>query len=239
MPWAKHSWHLASFGGDVLCYTVAWTEPPHVEDICAVAPNSCPARPSPQPPHPRRPARPQAASAVGISLRTVHQGCPTCQLRANATEKGRRRVPTLASGAPPRERKDAVWAGFEVTGGLWVLRARSARFSSVKHARTRTHAHAHTRTYTHTHRLTRTAVQGAPIRRIRPPQSILILTCCAHRTESPNPAYFGWRQEMRERDSRHSAASAGLFAPTGEPASRGSLRAMHMGVAAQHWLLGL
>ena len=156
MPWAKHSWHLASFGGDVLCYTVAWTEPPHAEDICAVTPISCLARPSPQPPLPRRPVRPQAASAVGISLRTVYQGCPTCQLRPNATEKGRHRVPTLASGAPPRERKDAVWAGFEVTGGLWVLRARSARFSSVKHARTRTHAHAHTRTYTHTHTQTHT-----------------------------------------------------------------------------------
>ena len=151
VPWAKHSWHLASFGGDVLCYTVAWTEPPHAEDICAVTPISCLARPSPQPPLPRRPVRPQAASAVGISLRTVYQGCPTCQLRANATEKGRRRVPTLASGAPPRERKDAVWAGFEVAGGLWVLRARSARFSSVKHARTHTHTHAHTRTYTLTH----------------------------------------------------------------------------------------
>ena len=57
----------------------------------------------------------------------------------------------MASGAPPRERKDAVWAGFEVAGGLWVLRSRSARFSSVKHARTHTHTHAHTRTYTHTH----------------------------------------------------------------------------------------
>jgi len=56
----------------------------------------------------------------------------------------------LASGAPPRERKDAVWAGFEVAGGLWVLRARSARFSSVKPARTHTHTHAHIRTYTHT-----------------------------------------------------------------------------------------
>ena len=57
----------------------------------------------------------------------------------------------MASGAPPRERKDAVWAGFEVAGGLWVLISRSARFSSVKHARTHTHTHAHTRTYTHTH----------------------------------------------------------------------------------------
>ena len=161
----------------------------------------------------------------------VHQSCPACQVRANATEKGRRRVATLASGAPPRERKDAVWAGFELAGGLWVLSARSARFSSVKHARTHTHTHAHTRTYTHTHthRHTRTAVQGAPIRRIRPPQSILILTCCARRTESPYPANFGWRQEMRARDSRRRAASAGLFAPTGEPASRGSLRVMHMG----------
>ena len=55
-------------------------------------------------------------------------------------------------------------------------------------------------------------MQGAPIRRIRPPQSIVILTCCARRTESPNPAYFGWRQEMRARDSSHSAASAGLLA---------------------------
>jgi hypothetical protein len=130
VPWATHRWHLASFGGDVLCYTVASTEPPHAQDVCAVAPNSCPARPSPQPPHPRRPVRPQAAVAVGISLRTGYQGCPKCQLRANATEKGRRRVPTLASGAPPRERNDAVWAGFEVAGGLWVLRARSTRFSS-------------------------------------------------------------------------------------------------------------
>jgi hypothetical protein len=127
---ATHRWHLASFGGDVLCYTVASTEPPHAQDVCAVAPNSCPARPSPQPPHPRRPVRPQAAVAVGISLRTEYQGCPKCQLRANATEKGRRRVPTLASGAPPCERKDAVWAGFEVADSLWVLRARSARFSS-------------------------------------------------------------------------------------------------------------
>ena len=99
--------------------------------------------------------------------------------------------------------------------------------SSHLHAHARTRAHTHT--HTHTHRLTRTAVQGAPIRRIRPPQSILICTCCAHRTESPNPAYFGWRQEMRARDSRRRAASAGLFAPTGEPASRGSLRVMHMG----------
>jgi hypothetical protein len=57
----------------------------------------------------------------------------------------------LASGAPPRERKGGVWAGFELAGGLWVLSARSARFSSVKHARTHTHTHAHTRTYTHTH----------------------------------------------------------------------------------------
>ena len=57
----------------------------------------------------------------------------------------------MASGAPPRERKDAVWAGFEVAGGLWVLRSRIARFSSVKHARTHTHTHAHTRTYTLTH----------------------------------------------------------------------------------------
>ena len=114
---------------------------------------------------------------------------------------------TLASGAPPRERKDAVWAGSEVAGGLWVLRARSARFSMVKRARTHTHLH------THTHRHTRTAVQGAPIRRIRPAQSILVLTCCARRTESPNPAYFGWRQEMRARDSGHKAASAGLFVP--------------------------
>ena len=77
---------------------------------------------------------------------------------------------------------------------------------------TRTHTHTHTPTHTRRHRLTRTAVQGAPIRRIRPPQSILILTCCARRTESPNPAYFGWRQEMRARDSSHSAASAGLLA---------------------------
>ena len=105
---------------------------------------------------PRRPARPQAASDVGVSLRIVHQSCPTCQVRANATEKGRRRVPTLASGAPPRERKDAVWAGFEVAGGLWVLISRSARFSSVKHARTHKHTHAHTRTYTHTHTQTHT-----------------------------------------------------------------------------------
>ena len=36
-------------------------------------------------------------------------------------------------------------------GGLWVIRSRSARFSSVKHARTHTHTHAHTRTYTLTH----------------------------------------------------------------------------------------
>jgi hypothetical protein len=149
----------------------------------------------------------------------------------------------LASGAPPRERKDAVWAGFELAGGLWVLSARSARFSSVKHARTHTHTHAHTRTYTHTHTHThthtRTAVQGAPIRRIRPHQSILLLTCCAHRTESPNPAYFGWRQEMRARDSGHRAASAGLFAPAGEPASRGSLRVGTWNVSAQRWLLCL
>ena len=56
----------------------------------------------------------------------------------------------MASGAPPRERKDAVWAGFELAEGLWVLSARSARFSSVKHARTHTHTHAHTRTHTYT-----------------------------------------------------------------------------------------
>ena len=36
-------------------------------------------------------------------------------------------------------------------------------------------------------------------------------------------------REMRARDSRHRAASAGLFAPAGEPASRGTLRAMRMG----------
>ena len=39
------------------------------------------------------------------------------------------------------------------------------------------------------------------------------------------------RPEMRARDSRHRAASAGLFAPAGEPASRGTLRAMRMGCA--------
>ena len=37
------------------------------------------------------------------------------------------------------------------------------------------------------------------------------------------------RPEMRARDSRHRAASAGLFAPAGEPASRGTVRAMRMG----------
>ena len=39
----------------------------------------------------------------------------------------RRRVPASASGTSPRERKDAVWAGFQIAGGLWVLRARSCR----------------------------------------------------------------------------------------------------------------
>ena len=67
----------------------------------------------------------------------------------------------MASGATPRERKDAVWAGFEVTGGLWVLRARSARFSSVEHARTHTHTHAPTRTYTHTHTHTNRCAGGS------------------------------------------------------------------------------
>ena len=36
-------------------------------------------------------------------------------------------------------------------------------------------------------------------------------------------------RDAHTRDSRHRAASAGLFAPAGEPASRGSLRVMHMG----------
>jgi hypothetical protein len=37
------------------------------------------------------------------------------------------------------------------------------------------------------------------------------------------------RPEMCARDSRHRAASAGLFAPAGEPANRGTLRAVRMG----------
>ena len=41
-------------------------------------------------------------------------------------------------------------------GGLWVIRSRSARFSSVKHARTHTHTHAHTHTHTHSHTQTHT-----------------------------------------------------------------------------------
>ena len=36
----------------------------------------------------------------------------------------------MASGTSPRERKDAVWPGFQIAGGLWALRSRSARFSS-------------------------------------------------------------------------------------------------------------
>ena len=100
-----------------------------------------------------------------------------------------------------------------------------------------------------------TAVQGAPIRRIRPRQSnrphgseahsaneppqagigrASAWACCARRKESPNPSYSGWStraQQMRARDSRHRAASAGLFAPAGEHASRGTLRAMRMGCA--------
>ena len=98
-----------------------------------------------------------------------------------------------------------------------------------------------------------TAVQGAPIRRIRPRQSnrphgseahsaneppqagigrASAWACCARRKESPNPSYSGWSpraQELHARDSRHRAASAGLFAPAGELASRGTLRAMRMG----------
>ncbi len=92
---------------------------------CAVRPNLAPPDQARSRPAPRRPARPQAASNVCRSLIIGHQGCSTCQVRANATGRGRRRVPTLASGAPPRERKDAVWAGFELAGGLRVLRARS------------------------------------------------------------------------------------------------------------------
>ena len=49
---------------------------------------------------------------------------------AIATGLARRRVPISASGAPPRERRVAVWAGFEIAGALFMLRARSARFSS-------------------------------------------------------------------------------------------------------------
>ncbi len=54
-------------------------------------------------PAPRRPARPhvhtQAASNVRRSLIIGHEGFPTCQVRANATKRVRRRVPTMASGA--------------------------------------------------------------------------------------------------------------------------------------------
>jgi hypothetical protein len=43
----------------------------------------------------------------------------------------RRRVPTSASGTSPRERTDAVWAGFEIAGGgVRVTRACSARLLS-------------------------------------------------------------------------------------------------------------
>ena len=96
-------------------------------------------------------------------------------------------------------------------------------------------------------------MQGAPIRRIRPRQSnrphgseahsaneppqagigrASASACCARRKESPNPSYSGWSaraQELRARDSRHRAASAGLFGPAGEPANRGTLRAVRMG----------
>ena len=188
---------------------------------------------------PRRPARPQAASDVGVSLRIVHQSCPTCQVRANATEKGRRRVPTLASGAPPRERKDAVWAGFEVAGGLWVLRARSARFSSVKHARTRTHAHAHTRTYTHTQTHTHRCAGGSYPSHPTSSVHLDIDLLCAPNGIAESGIFRMAPREMRARDSRHRAVSAGLFAPTGEPASCGSLRVGTWNVSAQRWLLGL
>ena len=97
---------------------------------CAVRPNLAPPNQARRRPAPRPPAHPQAASNVRRSLKGGHQGFSKCQVRANATGLARRRVPTLASGTSPRERKDAVWAGFEVAGGLWVLRARSARFSS-------------------------------------------------------------------------------------------------------------
>ena len=71
-----------------------------------------------------------------------------------------------------------------------------------------------------------------------PPQAgigrALVSACCARRKESPNPSYSGWSaraQELRARDSRHRAASAGLFASAGESASRGTLRAVRMGCA--------
>ena len=42
----------------------------------------------------------------------------------------RRRVPASASGTSPREREHAFWAGFDTARGLWVSRARGARFVS-------------------------------------------------------------------------------------------------------------
>ena len=59
----------------------------------------------------------------------------------------------------------------------------------------------------------------------------LAWACCVRSKFSPHPAYCGWYTRVRVLacDSKHRAASAGPFAPAGEPASRGSLRAVHMG----------
>ena len=98
---------------------------------CAVRPNLAPPNKARRRPAPRPPAHPQAASNVRRSLKGGHQGFSKCQVRANATGLARRRVPTLASGTSPRERKDAVWADFQIAGGLWVLRARSCRVGAA------------------------------------------------------------------------------------------------------------
>ena len=105
--------------------------------VCAVRPNLAPPDQARSRPMLRSPAQSQDASNVVNSLTSVHLGCPTCQVRAKATGLARCRVPTLASGAPPRESRDAVWAGFEIAGGLWVLRSRSARFASFVSTRPR------------------------------------------------------------------------------------------------------
>ena len=117
--------------------------------VCAIRPNLARPDQAHSRPAPHRPPRPQAASNVGLSLKDGHQGCPRCQVRANATGLARRRVPISASGASPRERKDAVWAGFEVAGSLGVLLACSARFSSFVSTRVRAQRSAKSAIFMH------------------------------------------------------------------------------------------
>ena len=76
----------------------------------------------------------------------------------------RRRVPASASGISPREWEHAVWAGFDIAGGLYVSRACGARWLSGLSTRPRAQRSAKSAVFYGRRSMSRASWKRAPAR---------------------------------------------------------------------------